>query len=81
MTAVTVTSITQVSPNNGVKEVFVVGSMASAETWTATNYFSEIYGCHLTGTTGLVKGCTFSGLVVTVGTVVTANHFMRVWGI
>ena len=44
MTAVTTLEVRQVSPNHGLKEVFVVGSMASGETWDATGYFSTIYG-------------------------------------
>lgn len=81
MTAVTTTEVRQVSPNAGLKEIFVVGSMITGDTLDLTGYFTTIYGCYLTGTTGLVKGCTYSALTVTVGTVVTANHFMRVWGV
>ena len=81
MVAVTTLEVRQVTPNAGLKEVFVIGSMATGETWDATGYFTTIYGVYLTGTTGLLKACTYSALEVTVGTVVTANHFMRVWGV
>ena len=81
MTAVTVTKITQMSPNCGVKEVVVKCSMATGEVWTATNYFTTIYGCQLQNAVGAVRDVTFSGLVVTMGSLSTGQHSLRVWGV
>ena len=81
MTAMATPTITQLSPNCGIKQMVVYGSMATGETWTATGYFSTIYQVQLTDTTGTPKICSFSGLVVTMGTLSTGIHCLRVWGV
>ena len=81
MAAMGTTTITQLAPNCGIKEVVVRGSMATAETWTATGYFTTIYSVQLTDADGTVKIASFSGLVVTMGTLSTEVHCLRVWGV
>lgn len=81
MAAMGTTVITQLSPNCGIKQVTVFGSMASSETWDATGYFTTIYQVQLTDADGTPKICTFSGLTVTMGTLSTESHCLRVWGV
>lgn len=83
MTAIVVSSLAQAVPNAGVKEVIILTSAAAAtgHTWDATNYFSTIWGTYLADSTGAVKIATFSSLTVTLGTITTGVHCLRVWGV
>ena len=81
MGAITSPVITQLTPNSGIKEMEVFGSMATGETWDATNYFSTIYSLYICDADGTVKIASFSGLTVTMGTLSTEAHSLRVWGV
>jgi hypothetical protein len=83
MTAITVASLRQAVPNAGVKEIVIMTSAAAATgfTWDATGYFSTIWGTYLSDSTGAVKIATFSSLAVTLGTISTGVHCLRVWGV
>ena len=81
MGAITSPTITQMTPNCGIKEVEVFGSMATGETWDATGYFTTIYQLTLTDADGTPKIATFSGLTITMGTLSTESHSLRVWGV
>jgi hypothetical protein len=83
MTAITSPVTIQVLPNIGVKMIAVRGSMATAETYDASSYFSELQGCYLCEELGVVKIASFvvATGVVTIGTVSTGTHCLLLWGI
>lgn len=83
MTAITVSSLRQLAPVSGVKEIIILTDSACATDFTfdATNYFSTIWGNYISDSTGVVKTATFSSLTVTVGTVSTGVHCLRIWGV
>jgi hypothetical protein len=81
MGAITSPTITQLTPNSAIKSMVVFGSMATAETWDATGYFTTIYQVQLTDADGTVKIASFASLTVTMGTLSTEAHSLRVWGV
>lgn len=83
MTAITVASNRQLAPNAGVKEIVILTDSAAATgfTFDATGYFDTIWGCYLADSTGAVKIATFSSLTVTLGTISTGVHCLRIWGV
>jgi len=83
MTAITVDELRQAVPNAGVKEIVIMTSSAAAtgHTYDATGYFTTIWGTYLADATGAVKIATFSSLTVTLGTISTGVHCLRIWGI
>ena len=83
MTAVVVSDKRQLVPNAGIKEIVYLSSSACAtgHTMDLTGDFTTIYGTYINDSTGVVKAATFSSLTVTIGTVSTGVHCIRVWGI
>ena len=83
MTAITVSSLRQHTPVPGIKEIVIKTSSAAAtgHTFDATGYFTTIWGTYLNDSTGAVKIATFSDLTVTLGTISTGVHVLRIWGV
>lgn len=83
MTAITAADTRQLAPVGGIKELVILTDSACATgmTFDASSYFSTIYSTYLCDGTGAVKIATFSGTTVTIGTVSTGVHCLRVLGI
>jgi hypothetical protein len=83
MTAVTIASARMLAPVSGVKEMIFLTDSAAATGYTLdlTGYFSTIWGCYVNDSTGVVKTATWSTLTLTLGTLSTGVHTIRVWGV
>ena len=84
MTAVTVSTALQSTPNAGVKRVVLRtdANCATGFTLAAGDYgFSDLYATYLCDDAGAVKIATWSALVVTIGTVSTGVHTLILEGI
>jgi len=83
MTAVVQSDTRQLAPNAGIKEIVILSSSAcaSGHTIDASSYFSTLWGVYVCDSTGAVKIATFTGTTITMGTLSTGVHCIRIWGV
>lgn len=67
--ATVIPTFTQLAPNSNKKVVFFTVSASASDTFTATSHFSSLDHVYAfrTAATGTIVTCTFSGVVVTLG--------------
>jgi len=83
MTAVVQSDTRQLAPVSGIKEVIILSDSAcdTGHTIDASSYFSTIYSVYVCDSTGVVKEATFSGTDITMGSLTTGVHCIRILGI